>query len=298
MSIPQRFFLITFRPHIAESSILDDFLTIFLQSSLVTGNKHSWCVDNDKTMEQHMHMIIQANYKDKYAFTRSKQYREATGKIQEFCKGRQTKWQHAEDTKMVGDKNEDFMKTLGYVNKELYNRPRNGKKDFNDKEILDAVEYYYACEHLDKGKLKKSDWKYLNTKNAHSMIEDFCDKNSLKPNDWKVTFEMKKNKYSFCQLTERNQDDIFEEICISQSMTPEKTNDSSEMLKNYDEPWYVNENRALLMKITAYEKMLDMYDKDWHNKKKHVIELFNKSVGEAWKILDPQETLLTHPESD
>jgi hypothetical protein len=179
-------------------------------------------------MEQHMHMIIQGKYKDKYAFTRSKQYKEATGKIQEFCKGRQTKWQHAEDTKMVGDKNEDFMKTLGYVNKELYNRPRNGKKDFNDKEILDAVEYYYASEHLDKGKFKKSDWKYLNTKNAHSMIEEFCTKNKLDLSDWKVKFEMTKAKYSFCQLTYKVIDIIFEELCIAHGQPLEKTGLSAE----------------------------------------------------------------------
>lgn len=212
-----RYFLITFRPHIAESSILDDFLTIFLQSTLITSSRHSWCVDNEGTMEQHVHMIIQGKYKDKYAFERSKAFREATGKIQDYCKGKQTTWKHAFDCKLVGDTQEDYFKTLGYVNKELYDRPRNGKKDISDKEILDAVEYYYTSEHLDKSKFKKSDWKYVNTKNAHALIENFVEKNDdIKSfSDWKLQFEMIKAKHSFCQLTERNKETIFDELCIA-----------------------------------------------------------------------------------
>ena len=105
------------------------------------------------------------------------------------------------DDRKVKDDPEDFLKVLGYVNKETQCLRRK-YKGFTNEEILKAVEYYYTTKHIDKTNIN-SDMIILTPKNYHIHMKTEALRHKLQPDDPLLTFRMRKDGFCFGNIPDK-----------------------------------------------------------------------------------------------
>lgn len=204
------FYKLCFKPQVSESHLLEEYF-ILLKPFLERFTKYSYSIESDDTIQKHIHLIVyNADPDPKSNFY--KKFKTATFKpFFNKIKNLLTDEKVFLNCQKVKDTPEDLSKVLGYVNKE--HTIRRNKKGFTDQEILDAVEYYYTTEHLDKT-VPKNGYTYLTTKNIHVMIEDFCEKNNLPIDYPTLKLKMTQQKYSFSNIPPKTISRIFKELRI------------------------------------------------------------------------------------
>lgn len=167
-----RFIFFTFKAHIAEVELFEDFFTL-IKPLILKHPQYAYCIEKDGTLDRHLHMLV-----GDPKYTEMKQFKQklTAKKYQNFKayikQGYQTN-QYAFDTQLLPDTEEDIMTVLGYIYKD--NKCLRRDTTFSDEYILDSCKLYFTSEKL-KYKTRKNDWRYINTKNAHSIIEMLVDK--------------------------------------------------------------------------------------------------------------------------
>lgn len=207
-----RAYLITFRPQSNEQDLLDVFITYF--QDFISQYPHRWCIEKDDSPDAHYHVFVETEFRDKEKLYKNSQYKKSISQIRNIIQdGYQTKWQVAMDVTIVKDTPEDLRKTLGYVCKDIVKR--GGIHQISNERCADGCKYYWMDQKVEAMKYKKNNWTAVTTKNAHSLIEDFCAKNeiSLETQSYvKVKMMMVEQRYTFCQISEKAQQSIFAEL--------------------------------------------------------------------------------------
>ena len=207
------FYLFTFRPQITEQELFENFITIFIPE-LKKLTKYSYSIEEDTTLQKHIHVVAESKAKDLSAFKQifnKKIFKD----FKSTLKLKQTNEKGFDDQKI---RDEDFLKVLGYVNKETQCLRR--EYNFTNEEILKAVDYYYTSKHIDKSQKSNRDWTILSTKNAHVIIEKYIEDNEIDILDYQeceiTKIKMIEDRYSFNNISDKQLNKIFSEICIAE----------------------------------------------------------------------------------
>lgn len=212
------FYLFTFRPQISDQHLFEDFLSIFLPI-LDTLSKFSYSIEEDGTLNKHIHVLVEHKAKDNNAWKQL--FKRKIFKDFKECLASKMTNDHGFDDRMVKEDPEDLLKVLGYVNKET-DCIRRKYKGFTNEEVLSGIKFYYASEHIDKSKVT-NDWTVLTTKNAHVIIEKFVKDNELDWNEFMIEqtikIKMIESKYSFINFNKKAQAQLFNELIIANTKT-------------------------------------------------------------------------------
>jgi len=220
-----RFCFVTFRPAPGNPTLLTEFLTLF--SPLINKAKYSASIIEEYgTPNAHYHAIVSGTFKDTDKMNRWFW----NAKIKKFGQS----LQHTHTLKPVAFKNllikqnpeedvwftEDVETCLGYVLKSDKEEDRKTiqLKGFTNEQILQADKMYFTSQKCkNRNDVLKNDWTLLTKKNAHCLIQDFCNKNNHTIRDANLIKNMKRSRYSFVDLTSKAQKEIFDEIKISEN---------------------------------------------------------------------------------
>lgn len=196
MNLSTRFGFVTFRAHISEPQVFEDFLTIFLPI-LCTHTIYAYTVEEDSTLEKHIHAFfsISSTQVDKSKIDQKFN----TKLIKEFknsIKEKQTQWQHAYDSKLVGNTYEDVMKTLGYTMKSDVTDWRKSFHNISDEVLTQAKDFYRSTARI-KNSCVDNDWKQINAKNFHILCESFAKQNDMTVHDYELIAKMTHARHTF-----------------------------------------------------------------------------------------------------
>lgn len=239
-------FAITLRCHQNDTQLFEDWfllIKVWLQTEI---KKYSWSIEHDDTINRHLHLIITGDFRDSDKVKRRLTTKEFKT-IQINLKKSKTILAPALKIEKV---KETPLKALGYTQKWCCRR--RDHKGYTDQEIIDAVEYYYTTTRLEKSQDVSQDWKHVNSKNFHAIVEDFVKKDEdvkdFKNPDF-IKLAMVKSKHTF-QLNSKDQERYFKELRIAH-------NDSSE----YDEGSCAAEAYAQDQTFDAYmvEDIKDLF---------------------------------------
>lgn len=236
------YYSLTFNPQISETNLLEEYL-ILLKPFIENFPKYTWAVEKDKTLSKHLHLLIfneaqdgSANFWKKFK----------TNTFRQFFKN-MTNMQTVPETFLhcskVKNTPQDLMYAIGYVNKEHF--IRGAKKGFTDQEILDGIEYYWTKCKIDKVNTIDTNWKIVTLKNAHVLIEEFCERENLSLDHPFIKLKMTQSRYTFSNIPEKTIDRIFRELrifhkCSDQSDEQRCNLEANGMSYNYD--YWTHEN--------------------------------------------------------
>lgn len=223
------FYLFTFRPQISEQQLFEDFFTI-LKPELDTLSKYSYTIEEDNTLQKHIHLLAESKAKDLSAFKQIFQ-KKIFKDFKSTLKNKMTNEKGFDDRK-VKETPEDLQHTLGYVNKEAQ-ALRRQYKGFTNEEITNAVEYYHVVKRI-KSENVQGDLKIMTSRNIHIYIKDYCERNKIEPNQL-AKLKMIKENHAFSQCPKV--DETFKEVEIM--MFPERFPDVGEE-NSYDNIYYEN----------------------------------------------------------
>lgn len=203
-------FLITLRCHPNDTQLFEDYM-ILIKNWLNEVKKYSYSIEWDDSINRHLHLIVQAEYRDA-----DKLRRRLTTKEFKSIQINLNKSKTIIKTALRIDKVKELpQKALGYTQK--WHCRRRGHCGYTDQDIVDAVEFYYTTARLEKQQDVTQDWKHVTNKNFHAIVEDFVEKDetikSLKDSDL-IKLKMVKSKHTF-QLNSRDQERYFKELRIA-----------------------------------------------------------------------------------
>lgn len=207
------FYLLTFRPQPTDFSLLNTFFTVLKPQLNDNPNvlNYACVIEKDNTINRHCHTLVefkQTKTKDNQLkrFYNNKVFKD----FNKMLKNVLTNERWAKDDRKLKDTQEDFLHVLGYVFKEVEGNKRF--YTFKEQQIVDALEYYYQRERIDKSQPEENDLNVLTSKTIHANVFDFCKKNDLRPKDQEmVKFKMIKAGYMFSQVQIK---DTFQELDI------------------------------------------------------------------------------------
>jgi len=114
-------FLITFRPHPNEPTILDTFLTLFFGSDIFTNCKeYKYNIEKDGTPDRHFHIFLTTDLRDKekvYNYFSVKEFKQ----FKEWLVKKDTEFTHGLNVILSSDKStkrNDRLYRIGYVSKD------------------------------------------------------------------------------------------------------------------------------------------------------------------------------------
>ena len=196
MNLSGRFGFITFRAHISEPQVFEDFLTIFLPI-LRTHFAYAYTVEEDSTLEKHIHaffsltptQVDKSKIDQKFNTKLMKEFKNS-------IKEKQTQWQHAYDSKLVGNTYEDVMKTLGYTMKSDVTDWRKSIHNISDEVLTQAKDFYRSTARI-KNSCVENDWKQINAKNFHILCEQFAKQNDMTVHDYELIAKMTHARHTF-----------------------------------------------------------------------------------------------------
>ena len=209
------FYLYTFRPQINEQNLFEDFLSLFLPF-LEEFPKYSYSIEEDGTLNKHIHIIYECTATDNTKAMPQKLNRKLFTSFRTAIKTKMTN-ESGFDDRMVKSEKEDYLKVLGYVNKATTNCWRRKSKGLSNEEIKEATDFYYASDRIMKSQIN-TDLKIMNSKNIHITIKEYCTQNDLEPTHPITKLHMIKDGNMFSQVSKV--DETFEEVEIN--MFPER----------------------------------------------------------------------------
>jgi len=276
-----RYTFFTFRASPNEPQVFEDYLTLILPI-IHNSSQYSYSIEMDDTPNRHIHVFasLKPTEKDKSKidqrfcdFKEMKLFRKS-------LKFKNTKWESAfhygkkynenDEPKAIIPKGEsDHMKALGYTMKDINKRYKiNGIKIT---EITRAMKYYAATARI-KNSCVENNWKIVNNKNFHTLMEHYAQKNNMTVHDWDLIPRMTHDRHTF-QISARDLKKYESELKFANSEYDEKSEHLDEIL-NFREN---NENtvmkdmwnhNAALMKIIE-ENNLETQIPSWVINKYH-----------------------------
>lgn len=235
--LQSRWGFITFRAHVSEPQLFEDFINIFLPI-LNNFEKYAYSIEEDNTPNRHIHAIFTSiSLKDKSKIDQKFN----TKFMKDFKKSlgiKQTDWQHAYDSKFLPDTLEDVMKVLGYVLKDD-NVTRRRVKNITANQMTQGIKFHVSTARIEKS-IVKNDWKIINSKNFHIMCEDYAKKNNMTVHDWDLIPKMTHSRHTF-QISARDLKKYECELKFANSEYDEKSEHLDEIL-NFRED---NKNQAM-----------------------------------------------------
>lgn len=260
-------FLFTFRPHINEQSVFDDFLTIFLPEIKNKCSKYSYAIEDADKLTRHIHILAEMPpaCKDYSKFSQLFN-KKVYSAFRDSLKNKLTN-DHGFDDRKVNEDPHDFLKVLGYVNKDTSSK--KVYEGFTNEQILEGVEYYYASKHIEKSKVE-NDWTILSPKNFHVIIEDYIEKNNIDKETFNPAIlerQMIEDKISFAaNLTRDKIMRMFAEIITSQKVH-----------KDLDHYVDMCQNDYIkVIELRSQIRLLESFLEDKNQCLKKCEELFNK----------------------
>jgi len=242
-----RWGFITFRAHVSEPQLFEDYLNIFLPI-LNNFEKYAYSIEEDNSPNRHIHAIVSLTptIKDK-----SKLDQKFTNKfIKDFKKSlgiKQTAWEHAYDSKYLPDTLEDVMKVLGYVLKDD-KVIRRRVKNITTNQITQAIKYHVSTARIESS-VVQNDIKIINNKNFHISCEHFAKKNNMTVHDWDLIPRMTHQRHSF-QINAKDMKKYESELRFMNSEYDEKSEHLDEILsfreKQQDKEDLWTHNSALM----------------------------------------------------
>lgn len=210
----------TFRPHINDHVLFEDFLNIILPM-LEEYEKYAYVVEKDNTPNKHFHLILYGNFPDydkfKQRFTGKKS---GLSNFKKFLvRQTESELRYAE----MGHKIKDSPKEpknlqyyLGYINKED-DIQRKGSKGFSVDEILKSLKYYYSIAKTNiKQEAQEIGWTILKPTTIHTTIEEICKKREILIQNFSPVM-LTQEKISFNSLTNRQIQISMEELLIHEN---------------------------------------------------------------------------------
>lgn len=209
------FCFITYRAHIMEPQVFEDFLTSFLPYISLKFPNYIYSVEKDDTPDRHIHLLLEHKEKDKQKLKQrieAKYYKDFKKSIQDKqtdlnCAIKYGKGPDGEDFGFTM-KIEDKMKCIGYIFKDITRRNKNG--GLSQSLITQCCDFYFSNRRIKNA--TDNDWKILTTKNIHIKIEQFCKQNNVDVNTPLLQQHMVKDKYTFINLTPKQRKMAFAEL--------------------------------------------------------------------------------------
>lgn len=193
-----RWGFITFRAHVSEPSLFEDFLIIFLPI-LNTFTHYVYSIEKDNTPDRHIHCLfnLTSAMKDK-----SKIDQKFTNKfMKDFKKSlglKQTDWSHAYQSKMVENSFEDFLKVLGYCIKDD-DVTRRRVQNIPTNYLTQGIKFHVSTARIEKTH-HENDWKAIKPQNVHALVDHFSKENDIDVIDTAIIPAMVKAKHTFVQI--------------------------------------------------------------------------------------------------
>lgn len=209
------FTFITFRAHVSEPQVFEDFISFFLPHISSKFPFYIYSIEDDDSPSRHIHLLLQHNEKDKQKLKQkieAKQFKEFT----KLLKNKETALSHAikygkgPDGEDFGFtmKIEDKMKCIGYIFKDITRR--NKLSGLSQSLITQCCDFYFANRRIKNA--TDNDWKIITTKNIHTKVEQFCKEKNQDLNSPLLQHNMVKDKYTFINLTTKQRKMAFAEL--------------------------------------------------------------------------------------
>lgn len=254
------FYLLTFRPQPSEFNLLNTFFTILKPQLEDNPNvlNYACVIEKDNTINRHCHTLVEF----KQTKTKNNQLRQFYNKkvFQDFNKMLDKdraltnhRWSH--DDRQLKDTREDFLHVLGYIMKEINCNKRF--YTFSEEDCVEALEYYYQRERIDKSQPCEDGLTVLTSKTIHANVHDFCKKNELRPREKTLVMnKMKKEGYMFSQVQVK---DTFQELDMF--MNKEEYADDDELPPEDFSDMY-SKYMDLQSKMARYEQIFKNIEHD------------------------------------
>jgi hypothetical protein len=253
------FTFITFRAHVSEPQVFEDFINIFLPYISLKFPFYIYSIEDDDTPSRHIHILLQHDQKDKQKLKQkieAKYFKDFTKslKSKETALAHALKYGKGPDGEDFGFtmKIEDKMKCIGYIYKDITRRNRT--EGISQDCITQCCDFYHANRRIKNS--SENDWKILTTKNIHIKVEQFCKEKNQDLNSPLLQHNMVKDKHTFINLTTKQRKMAFAELRyyngkdtldLQQDLTGDETYGGPDDYVAH--PWYD-------MKIKYLEKIL------------------------------------------
>lgn len=209
------FTFITFRAHVSEPQVFEDFISIFLPYISLKFPFYIYSIEDDDTPSRHIHLLLNHNEKDKQKLKQkieAKYFKEFTKSLisKETALSHAIKYGKGPDGEDFGFtmKIEDKMKCIGYIYKDITRRNRT--EGISQDCITQCCDFYYANRRIKNS--TENDWKIITTKNIHTKVEQFCKENKQDLNSPILQQNMVKHKHTFINLTIKQRKMAFAEL--------------------------------------------------------------------------------------
>lgn len=237
----RNFTFITFRAHVSEPQVFEDFISTFLPYVSLKFSFYIYSIEDDDSPNRHIHLLLQHNEKDKQKLKQkieAKYFKDFSKSIQD----KQTDLKHAIKYGK-GPSGEDFgftmaiedkMKCVGYIFKDITRR--NKTSGLSQSLITQCCDFYFANRRIKN--TTDNDWKQLTTKNIHIKIEEYCKATGQDVLSPLLQFNMVKDKHTFIQLTTKQRKMAIAELAISQGKDDPKIRSEMEGEEYRDSDYY------------------------------------------------------------
>jgi hypothetical protein len=211
-------FMITFRPHPLEPSVLDTFLTLFFGSDLFTTSKeYKYNIEKDGTPDRHFHIFITTTIRDKEKLYKYFQVKEFKQFKEWICK-KETEFQHGLNIILVSDKlyrRNDRLYRIGYVSKDKPS-PYNDILTTNMDSALIKQGLDYMIEY-DRIHTQKKDYskdiKSLTMKTVLPEVMYYHEEKDI-PLDLEIFDKMNEDGVFTINLTDAQEEKVIRQLCI------------------------------------------------------------------------------------
>ncbi len=238
------FTFITFRAHVSEPQVFEDFISYFLPHISLKFPFYIYSIEEDDSPSRHIHILLQHDLKDKQKLQQrieAKYFKDFTKSI----KDKQTDLKYAlvygrgpdGDSFGFSMTIEDKMKSVGYIYKDITRR--NKTEGISQALITRCCDFYYANRRIKNA--TENDWKQLTAKNIHQKVEEYCKNTEQDVLSPLLQFNMVKDKHTFIQLSVKQRKMAFAELAISQGHNCDKIRTEMEGEEFVQQEYYSNE---------------------------------------------------------
>jgi len=214
---------ITFRSHVSNPQVFEDFLSVFLPFISLNFPTYTYSIEKDDTPDRHIHMAVVVDEKI-YDTQKLKQKIESKWykDLMKRLSLSQTDIKHAwkldynkdpdPETDSSGNLKmtqiEHKMKVIGYIHKDI-NR-RTEIRGLSQSLITKCCDFYFA-NRKNKNAVDK-DWKQITSKNFHIIVEQYCKDKDYDLLDPMIHEYMVQDKHTFLQLSTKQRKMGFAEL--------------------------------------------------------------------------------------
>lgn len=255
-----KFTFITFRAHVSEPQVFEDFIAYFLPHISSKFPFYIYSIENDDTPGRHIHLLLQ-HYESEHKFLKQKIEAKWFKDFKLRIKNKQTQLNCAfkygsKSVTICRDeifgftmKLEEKMKCIGYIFKDITRR--NKSCGLSQSLITKCCDFYFANRRIENATDK--DWKIINNKNFHISCEQFAEQNNMTVHDYELIARMTHQRHSF-QISAKDQEKYIAELRFANKNYDGKNNEFKiinkfqDSFKTDEESSYITYLQTLLKK--------------------------------------------------